>query len=306
MVNTYTTNYFTVSNGINKTLIPKDLVGVSRPVRVSNTKIKWRGITDETSSYDFERRENETGNPDGSASVSASIPLNSRDVTLRASFHMYDSPDDGKGKADAVFDTDGDGIGDVTKTFETKYSGGTTSTSGDSGATITATVQNFRTTSDSDYEFSDMSAIITWEEETTSVEETTSPEVSGDMSASYSGVLTDNEETGWIDVSGFSRGENNVTYNIGGSGRADFKLQFDWEYETPEAQAIKKLYVNGEKIKLPLVYPSAPELTYDIMRTKVNGETLTADLVDVDSPDASPYRIYTPQHGILAWREYAN
>jgi len=132
---------------------------------------------------------------------------------------------------------------------------------------------------------------------------TKNPSVSGDVSASYDQKLDDNEWSPWVTLNGLSEGTNKFKHHISGSGEAYFEYTYDWEFADPTPIYFKRVHVNGNTYDLPLVDPNDNALEHSSLRYYVNEEVVAADLVDPSDPNASPFRVYTPQHGILAWHE---
>jgi hypothetical protein len=46
--------------------------------------------------------------------------------------------------------------------------------------------------------------------------------------------LNNNEITPWVDLSGFTSGEQQLTHSVEESGKVDFRIRFNWVFETPE------------------------------------------------------------------------
>lgn len=120
-------------------------------------------------------------------------------------------------------------------------------------------------------------------------------------------TLDDGEWSNWFSLEtdglGFDTGENIFEHSIGGSGEAVFEFEYEWGYESPNPITFQRVHVNTVTYDLPLVDKNDDALEYSNLRYSVNNEVLAADLVDPSDDDASPYRVYIPNHGILAWRE---
>ena len=46
--------------------------------------------------------------------------------------------------------------------------------------------------------------------------------------------LSENSLSSWVELSGFTTGEQTLTHSIDESNKAEFRIRFDWEFETPE------------------------------------------------------------------------
>jgi len=133
---------------------------------------------------------------------------------------------------------------------------------------------------------------------------TENPSVSGDASASYAGTLNDGEWSPWIQLSGFTEGQNSLTQDIDGSYDADFELRYEWQFTVPDTLAEHKFVINGTTYVTALADPTDEAVQYDFYRTYIADEGVVCyDVVDTDDADASPYRIYHPTHGVKALRD---
>lgn len=133
---------------------------------------------------------------------------------------------------------------------------------------------------------------------------TENPSVSGDASASYSGTLNDGEWSPWIQLSGFTEGQNSLTQDIDGSFDADFELRYEWQFTVPDTLAEHRFVINGTTYVTALADPTDEAVQYDFYRTYIADEGIVCyDVVDVDDADASPYRIYHPTYGVKALRD---
>jgi len=133
---------------------------------------------------------------------------------------------------------------------------------------------------------------------------TENPSVSGDAFASYSGTLNDGEWSPWVQLSGFTEGQNSLTQDINGSFDADFELRYEWQFTVPDTLAEHRFVINGTTYVTALADPTDEAVQYDFYRTYIDGEGIVCyDVVDVDDADASPYRIYHPTHGVKALRD---
>ncbi len=134
--------------------------------------------------------------------------------------------------------------------------------------------------------------------------DTENPSVSGDVSASSSETLTNNETSNWYTLSGFTAASNSISHNISGSNEAYYRIEFDWEYALPSAQSVAKYRLNGSDVKTTLANSNDEALDYGVFRIYVDGVgTLVFDLVDPDTTGALPFYVYHPTHGKLALRE---
>lgn len=132
---------------------------------------------------------------------------------------------------------------------------------------------------------------------------TENPSVGGDISASYSGTLNDDEYSPWYNISLDANQNNHFYHEIDESGQADFQLQYDWSYVSPTPIEYFRVEVDGQTYNLPLIDPNDDALQKPGFRFNVDGQTLAADLVDPGSPKTSPFRVYHPNYGVLAWRK---
>ena len=130
------------------------------------------------------------------------------------------------------------------------------------------------------------------------------PSVSGDVSASTSEDLGNNETSNWYNLSGLSSGSNALSHSVGGSNQVYYRVEFTWEYSVPASISEARVNINSTIYPVRLADPSDPALQYSSYRIEHPTEgTLAFDLVPTSDPDALPYRIYHPIHGTLALRE---
>lgn len=131
---------------------------------------------------------------------------------------------------------------------------------------------------------------------------TENPLVTGDVSASYNGELQRNEVSSWKDLDGFSLNDNNLQHRIDQYGEAEYQVQYEY-VTTPDVVQTIQVHSSNRVLNLPFADINDDAIEYDVIRTKIDGQTLTADLVPVSHDAALPVHVQTPNEGVLAWRE---
>jgi len=314
MTQTYTTQWFSVSNGDITTHNPQELAGGGDEITVSNAEIQWKGINGSDTDFESSERNNDTGFVNVSDEKTISLDILSPDFNedIESSFAVQGAkelatPDVtidwtvdapwGDFSGTNTFTSSGLGPDDVfvEDTVSGNYSGDDVS--------ITVTVTSGQTAV--------IKLFTTIESESTSstTTYTTSPRVTRDVSAdSNSGTLNDGETTNWTSLSGLEASGNQEFYHdINGSGEARFRFRFDWEYTFPTA--LKQLRVkdtnDNTTHKVSLADPSDSQLDYNSFRTAIDGTTYAIDVVDPSDPSAiKTHRMYHPVDGIVCPRSY--
>lgn len=134
--------------------------------------------------------------------------------------------------------------------------------------------------------------------------DTQDPSVSGDVSGSYNGTLNNGETSSWQTLSGLTAGDNTFDHSISQSNEAQFRFEFDWQYEVPTALAVYRVVINGTTYDVAMADPSDSSLEYDCYRAQVDGEGILAlDVVSPSDANAIPAYVYHPTYGKLALRE---
>lgn len=132
---------------------------------------------------------------------------------------------------------------------------------------------------------------------------TNNPSVSGDVSASSSASLDDNETSSWQSLSGFGLGDNTLSHSIGDSGEGYYRIRFDWEVAYPTEIDTVGHYDGTTLSKGRLVDPNDEALEYDVFRTFTeNGGILAFDMVDPSDEDVADFYINHPTHGLIGLR----
>jgi len=132
---------------------------------------------------------------------------------------------------------------------------------------------------------------------------TNNPSVGGDVSASSSASLDDNETSSWQSLSGFGLGDNTFSHNIGDSGEGYYRIRFDWEVAYPTEIDTVGYYDGSTVGKGRLVDPNDEALEYNSFRTYTeNGGILAFDIVDPSDEDVADFYINHPTHGVLGLR----
>lgn len=123
----------------------------------------------------------------------------------------------------------------------------------------------------------------------------------------YSGTLDNDNKTSWISFPHFANGGSTssfeVSTTVSGSNQVDIRFRYDYELDAPTPVDYKEVELNGTIYTLPLVDPNDSALENGQLEYYASDQYLAADLVDPSDPDASPYEIYIPGVGVLAWRK---
>lgn len=309
MAQTYTTQWFNVSNGDVTTHNPQTLAPTSKQIRIVNAEIQWEGVDtqveEETTS--FESVDSTAAEPsDLPISVSTTIPSDGYNTELFANLLLFS----GDAQAQAVFDTNGDGIGENTSTLNADSNASARDTPGTGSCGVT--VNNY-SDSDGDADFNDVTVQISWEEPTTEIvtKSTQDPRVTRDVSAD-SGTLTlnDGEQSSWYQLDGLAPNAEEFYHDISGSREARFRFRFDWENIFPDAVTQLRVYDEDTDTTrlVALADPSDSQLDYTAIRSYVQqaGQTLVVDVVDdpTDVNAIASHRIYHPVHGTLYLRAF--
>lgn len=183
------------------------------------------------------------------------------------------------------------GVYTVTETSNTNYAGDTVSADGEigEGIKITVTAQTDAT------------------KDTTTTEQTENPSVGGDVSASYSGTLSDGEWSPWQSLSGLTANQSNTfSHSISGSGSAEFRFRYTWEYIVADAVYPIEYHVNGTTYESAVIDPTADNADITTIRVVVNGVEYALDGVAPTASDALPIIFQTPLDGEVALRDRSN
>lgn len=229
MVKTTTTAETRVNDGDTTThSIPASYV-------IQSASIRWQGVDDTTTETKTKEKIGPRNSSNSTTSISSTT--NFPYVDSGWSFVSHEAGDNYRSFSDntgtVTYETTAPWGSDTQTSTSTSASGSYTYTSvsttnnytGDNATfsisadnTISATVEVFARTT--------MSRTVT--------NSTTDPSVSGDASASYSGTISDTNWTGWVSLTGFSSGDNTLNHSIGGSGVADYQIEYTY-IEPPTA-----------------------------------------------------------------------
>lgn len=122
----------------------------------------------------------------------------------------------------------------------------------------------------------------------------------------YSGSINNGSWTSLANMTAGSLvvGLNTMNFNIGGSGKAYYYMQYDYTLARPTPLKTIKVQLGSGLQTLPLVSLTDPALENgSILRVADEGVVYAVDLVATSNSEASTARIATHK-GILAWRKY--
>ena len=132
---------------------------------------------------------------------------------------------------------------------------------------------------------------------------TNNPSVGGDVSASSSASLNDNETSSWQSLSGFGLGDNTFSHDIGDSGEGYYRIRFDWELAYPTEVATFRGKDTSGTISARLADTEDSALAYNTVRAYVPSHGIVSfDVVSPTNDEASDITIEHPTHGTLALR----
>ena len=100
-------------------------------------------------------------------------------------------------------------------------------------------------------------------------------------------------------------GSNSMSFNIGGSGRVYYYMEYEYTSSRPTPLKVIKIKLSGSTVQLPLISLTDPGMDSagPILRVRVGSTTYCADLVATSHAEASAVRVRT-QKGTLAWRKW--
>lgn len=330
MPQTYTTQWFTVSNGDVTTHNPQSLVETTNDIRLLDAEIQWEGVS-ETESVSVTDITGGTAislppYPD-SFVYTQSFPTTSGTFTDHTVNFLFDTPFNQENTTLVEVDYtlefyDNDGVKrrsiSQSQDIEVGKSGGTYSgieniqydgRSDGYGKLIIDQLTYSGSRPDDEKLYLGLQTITgTTQSQTVN---TTDPRVSRDVSGDATGItLADGEVSSWYSLSGLDPNLEEFRHEISGSNTSRFRFRFEWERKTPKP--IKQLRVYDEDAdtvrRVALADPLDTQLQYNTVRCYVQaaGQVLAVDMIDDPSdPNAvSSHRLYHPVHGTLYPRYY--
>ena len=123
-------------------------------------------------------------------------------------------------------------------------------------------------------------------------------------------VLNDNELSQWKELTGVTRDEQVFTHSIEGSGLAEFRFRFDWEYLTPEPTlGTTGLYDDSagvwREVAVADEEDSALQYTHVQVFNDEQDEWGALDVVDLSNENAiDAFQFYDEDEGWLAPRQF--
>jgi len=301
---TYTSQWFRISNGAITTHNPQSLVPTPADIRILSADIQWEGI--ETSK----------------TTTSTNTNSNSQDYTSISSTTTWsvNSPSQPAGsfeKAVAELNYAGP-LPETAVDLSIAFGGETTQTTADAGQGAYLTITDTSgIPSKADFSWSPNSSTsntaevyssvtVYTSETTTTYYDTTDPRATRDVLGESGGItLTDGERSSWFALDSLEPDPEEFYHDIDGSGEARFRFRFDWEEKFPTALKQLRVYdADTDGIRtVALADPADSQLDYNAIRTAVGGTVYAIDVVDPSDPDAiSSHRIQHPTHGTLCPR----
>lgn len=133
----------------------------------------------------------------------------------------------------------------------------------------------------------------------------------GDVDAGFFGTtLSDNELSDWKELNGITRTEQTFTHKIGGTGKAEFRWRFTWEFDTPQPRnGTTGFYDNSADVwrEAAVANPDDESLEYNhiIIYNNTESEWGALDVVDISNENAiESHQFYDDKNGWLAPREF--
>lgn len=123
-------------------------------------------------------------------------------------------------------------------------------------------------------------------------------------------TLSDNELSSWVSLSGITRTQQTFTHEIGGTGQAEFRWRFTWEFDTPQPRnGTTGFYDDSAGVwrEAAVANPDDESLEYNHITIYNNseGEWGALDVVDVTNENAiESHQFYDEDAGWLAPREF--
>jgi len=314
MANSYTTQFFRVSNGDITTHNPKELVGASGEINILSAEIQWEGITtsETTTSTDTEVNSSPTAtNPTGDT-AEVSIP----DTPSGYDFDFH--------RASGSVTNGADIPADVSATLEWPNGdkvekgivddlppGSSISFLDNKGVNLSGQIASLSADvlGVADDKMDIELEVNTYGEKTTfdtTFFQTEYPRVTRDVSADSYEVLNDDELSNWVTLSGLEPDEEEFYHDIDGSGEARFRFRFDWQQAYPDAVSQLRVYDAGADVihKVALADPADTQLDYDHVRVSEGGTTYAVDVVDPSETDALSWFKIQTHKGVVSPRAF--
>lgn len=301
MAQTYTSQWFAVSNGDITTHNPQSLVPTGKDIRILDAEVQWEGVDTVTT----KTKSNSVSDVDyfrftGCANLVSWPTMPSSDTsfisqTLSANGEFIPDTqtdsDSGQGNIqsdphDFVSEIQVDNFS-VSKSFGSYAEGTVTACPGGgsfaSGVNCTATTK---------YELT---------------LHTTDPRVTRDVTGESNTTLSDSKTSDWYSLSGLAPDSEEFYHDIDGSGKARFRFRFDWERAYPDAIAELRIDDVDFEIthRVALADPGDNQLVHNSIRVSVDGQVLAVDVVPPSDDDAiDSHRLHHPVDGILCPRAF--
>jgi hypothetical protein len=315
---TYTSQWFSVSNGDITTHNPQSLVPTSKDIRILSAEIQWEGITtsEQTTNYSTNT---DSGNriidsDDDTFSEAFNLPFPSVPSGYSFFNHAISAEVNiSDGSADNIeytYSIDGNNV--VDSQNDDINGPNYTTRVNQVGSNVDVIISSESVDSNASSITLDASASTQGSSTSTTYYDTQDPRVTRDVSGdSGSLTLNDGETSNWHSLSGLAPNSEEFYHDISGSGEARFRFRFDWEQAYPDPVNGTVGFYNasaGVWRECAVADPTDSLLEYNHVAV-YNDETGSWGALDVVDPsdDAAieSHQFYDPDIGWLAPREYS-
>lgn len=137
--------------------------------------------------------------------------------------------------------------------------------------------------------------------------DSTDPSISGDVSASYTGSISDGQTTSYQTLDGLDSTDEQFTHSVSGSSTVEYRFRFDYTVNRPTKLSELRIHdgSSSSNVSVALVDPDDAALDYSSARVHHSNTTYAIELVQRSDPDARPdlFVLQHPIHGQLCPRE---